>query len=139
MDGGNSTPDCVRVDFACNSESGSTLAFVRGMTIGRSEPLEFEAIGHVHFAIGTKCIWVGGQYRFATLGQAHWVGSMAWDGFWMPVSEAERLLILAHRHKWFTLSSGESILFQQWRQHAFGGLHLRQQLTLAGREQVGRA
>lgn len=29
MDGEQHT-DCVRVDFACNSESGSTLAFVRG-------------------------------------------------------------------------------------------------------------
>lgn len=132
------SPDCVRVDFACNDDGGRTLDTVSGMTIGRSELLEFEAVGDVPFAIGTRCIWIGGAHRFATLGQAHWIGSMAWDGFWMLVSEAERLLVLAHRHKWFTLSSGESVLFQQWRQNAFGGLHLRHHLTLASREQAGR-
>ncbi len=135
-------PDCVRVDIACNDPTTGTRTFqAMGLTIGRGDLLiELEATGRgLPIGISPGCLRIGRQ-AFAVRGEAHWVGSMAWDGFWMTVEEAARLLLWAHAKQWFAIQAAESTLFAMWkRTDRFAGDHLIEQLTIAGREQQGLA
>jgi hypothetical protein len=133
-------PDDVRVDFACNDpDNGLFAGRVGSIHIYDQDPvIELESTGADRkIAIEPGGFRLAGRV-FEHHGHRTWIGNWAWDGLWMTVDEAARMLAWLHRRQLFQLTTGESGLHQQWRERTpFGGPHLLRTLAAAGLWQRG--
>lgn len=139
---GVKAPLSVRVDFACNDDAGDFSGYVSGIQIAHGDILiDLEPVaGDRRLVVDAGGFLLAGKV-FEHMGRIRWSGSLVWDGLWMTVDEAARMLVWLHRRRQrlFQMTTGESGLYRQWHDRVhFGGSHLHRHLIAVGHDQAGR-
>ncbi len=106
----------VRVDVACNDpRNGVFTGRAEQIQIG-SDLIDLEAKRHPAPAFAE----VDGTIRLAGMawpicGWDGWVGNWCWNGYWLKIDDAVRFLTWLHQRDLYTLSTGETRIFNRWR------------------------
>lgn len=115
MTGLNVRDDMIMIDVACNDpDNGLFSGRAEQISIGY-DLLELEARGappkFVELANGFRLAgksWYSPQSKYG-------VGNWCWNGYWMKTGHAAHFLSWLHSRNLFSVSSGESRLFNMWQ------------------------
>jgi hypothetical protein len=105
----------IMVDVACNDPDNGSFAG-RAAMIQIGDLLELEAKREP----APKIVELAGAIRFSGKawpihGSKDWVGNWCWNGYWMDIPVAVEFLTWLHGRDLYSVSSGETRLFNRWR------------------------
>lgn len=108
----------LRIDFQCNDpDNGIFNHDCRAIQIGDGEPLlELEnwADRPPTFRVGSGLVRLSGK-PWPIVGSQEWIGNWCWNAYWMPVDQVMRFLEWLNGRGLYSVSQGESRLFELWQ------------------------
>lgn len=111
--------DLVMVDICCNDPDNGLFAYVAeqiqiGDQLIELEPRSIRAPRFVdlqdRFRLAGK-VWAFDSVK-------EWVGNWCWNGYWMPIPEVVRFLDWLHRRRLFQCTTGETRIYNMWKNSA---------------------
>lgn len=115
MTGLNVRDDMIMIDVACNDpDNGLFAGRAEQISIG-CDLLELEARRSApKFVELTNGFRLAGKSWHSPLSK-YGVGNWCWNGYWMKTKHAAHFLSWLHSRNLFSVSSGESRLFNMWQ------------------------
>lgn len=112
-----SAPLLIPIDFACNDpDNGNFLGKAPMISLGERELIELEANDFERpprFREEDGHIVLAGK-RWPVHSSEDWLGNWCWNRHWVAFNDATAFLAWIHRRDLYSLTCGESVIFEAW-------------------------
>jgi hypothetical protein len=119
----------VMLEVACNDPDNGVFAGAAEM-INIGTFVEFELLGAhtpTFRELGDRIRLAGKQWPIE--GSKEWIGNWCWNGYWIKIPVLVDFLVWLHSRKLYSLTCGESRIFNRWRLREPFGAKDREFLT----------